>query len=262
MANLTQDQLDKVNYLRVSVRLQDPNVETDPVYIFTDDQLWDILEKVAPSHCATYPTIYDVPENEFQFVILLGKREIFYRLAVSTAPFYPLAAEGANLQRNVRFDHYLSLVKEVEQNYKDTYASWQNNAFGVIQTYEVMSQAEYFHRRAFNVANKPTVKMTLSNITSTTVDIDWTKYVVQNGLFARYSIFAEKTPMVDEYKLYRRRTNASPVMYFFDIHRLKYRVGELRPLEPDTDYYISVFSEDRNGLYGYDEQLIHTLPLN
>jgi hypothetical protein len=253
----TQDQQDKIQYLRDSVRLQDPTVETDPAYIFTDEQLWSILSTVTPTHNMTH-TIDSLPTSEFNFVVTLAKKELYFRLATSTAPFYPLSAEGASLQKNIRFDHYMSLVKQVSDDYTKSIQMWKDSQFGEIQTYDSITQGRYFTRRAYNLANTPSVQLTLSGITATSINLDWTKYEVQNGLFAHYTIFVEKSPLIDEYAEQRRRTNASPLIFFQDIHRLKYRV---EGLTPDTDYFISVISEDRNGLYGYEEKAVRTLPL-
>jgi hypothetical protein len=254
---LTQEQLTRVKYLRDSLRLQDPNIETDPAYIFSDEQLWEVFSVVTPTHNPQY-TIEDLPNSQFHFVVLLAKQEIYYRLSTSTAPLYPLSAEGASLQRNIRFDHYIDLVRQTSSDYAQAVQMAKDNAFGEAQTFDITTQSGHFSRRNYNLANKPTVKLTVSGITSTTINLDWTKYSVQNGLFAHYTIFVEKEPLIDEYAEFRRRTNASPLIFFSDIHRLKYRVDKLKPY---TEYYVSVLSEDRNGLYGYDEQLIRTLPL-
>lgn len=254
----TQDQQDKIDYLRGSVRLQDPAVETDPAYKFTDDELWAILSTVTPTHNINY-SIETLPTHEFNFVVILAKKEIYFRLATSTAPFYPLSAEGASLQKNIRFDHYMALVKEVSEDYTKSIQMWKENAFGEVQTFGMTSQQGYFTRRNYNVAVKPSVSLSISGITSNSINLDWTRYDVPNGLFAHYSIYVEKKPLIDEYAEYRRRTDASPFIYFSDIHRLKYRVERLTP---DTEYFICVVTEDRNGLYGYDEKSVRTLPLN
>ena len=39
-----------VEYLRKSLALKDPQIETDEAYKFTDDDLWDIIQLVIPNH--------------------------------------------------------------------------------------------------------------------------------------------------------------------------------------------------------------------
>ena len=164
--SFTQEQLNKINYLRASVRLQQPNIEIDPAYKFSDEDLWAILTIVTPAHNSNY-TIDTLPDSEFHFVVLLAKKEIYYRLATSTAPFYPLSAEGASLQKNVRFDHYMALVQQVEKDYENAVKLAKENEFGEVQSYEQLAQGWYFTNRNYNLAKKPTVELTVSNITST-----------------------------------------------------------------------------------------------
>ena len=254
----TQEQLNKINYLRTSVRLQQPDIEIDPAYKFSDEDLWAILTIVTPSHNSNY-TINTLPDSEFHFVVLLAKKEIYYRLATSTAPFYPLSAEGASLQKNYRFNHYMELVRQVEKDYQNSIKLALENQFGEAQSYEQLAQGWYYTRRNYNLANKPIVELTVSNITSTSVNLDWTKFNVSSGLFDSYAIYADTKPIVDEYAEIPLRQDVSAKFYTSDIHRTKYRLDGLKP---DTDYYVCIISRDRNGLYGYSEKLIHTLPIS
>jgi hypothetical protein len=251
---LTTEQLRKVNLFRASVRLQDPAVETDPVYAFEDDELWDIMTLTAPTHNVLY-TIDSVPDNELYFAIQLAKKEVYYRLATSTAPFYPLEAEGASLQKNVRFDHYMALIKQTSEDYAAAWEKFQQGD-GIVRTYEVQALSHYYTLRNYNVANKPTVELTVSGITEEQILLDWTKYAVPGGLFQCYKVFIDTESQVDEYAEFPVNPNKSAVFHTVDIHRLKWRI---RGLTPDTEYYVLVVSYDRNGLYGYSEQLIRTL---
>lgn len=253
----TQEQLNKINYLRASVRLQQPDIEIDPAYKFSDEDLWAILTVVTPSHNSNY-TIDTLPDSDFHFVVLLAKKEIYYRLATSTAPFYPLSAEGASLQKNFRFNHYMELVQQVEKDYQNSIKLALENQFGEVQTYEQLAQGWHFTHRNYNLAKRQTVELTVSNITSTSVNLDWTKFDVAIGLFDSYTIYVDTKPIVDEYAEIPLRQDVSAKFYTTDIHRTKYR---LEGLKPDTDYYVCIISRDRNGLYGYSEKLIHTLPI-
>jgi hypothetical protein len=254
---LTEEQQAKIEYLRSSLRLQSPDLETDPVYKFTDEELWDILAMVTPSHNPQH-TIDTLPVNELSFVMLLAKKEVYYRLATSTAPFYPLSAEGASLQKNVRFDHYMALIKQTEEDYSSALKLARENGFGTIQTYEQLVQGHHFSRRNYNLSAKPTIAVTVSNITPTTVDVDWTPFSVPAGLFNQYLIYAEKTPLIDEYAYIPFREDAYPKFHSNDIHRLKYRIYGL---ENNTEYYVCAVSRDRSGLYGYSQVKIKTPPL-
>lgn len=260
----------RIDYLRGSVRLQDPSIETDTAYKFTDDELYAILSVVAPTHNPDY-TIETTPDREFHLVNLLAKREIYYRLSTSTAPFYPLSAEGAKLEKNIRFDHYFDLVKQTEKDYTNALQNMRNSAElgeyledvkfykGGVRTFESYVQGKHFSRRNYNQASTPTVELTLSAITQNSVCLDWTKFSASAGLFESYTVYVGEKPHIDEYADIRLRSDAVSHYYTSDIHRLKYRIENLKP---DTDYYVCIVSRDRNGLYGYAEQTLRTLPIN
>jgi hypothetical protein len=250
---LTELEKSRVDYLRNSVRLQAPESETDPAYVFSDDDLFAILETVIPSHNPKYTT-ESLPSTEFHFAILLAKKEIYYRLATSTAPFYPLQAEGASLQKNVRFDHYLALVKQVEDDYRNSVAIAKENQFGEVQTFEALAQGKHFSLRNYNLSSNPTVKANVDMITSTTVNVDWTKF--DGALFLDYRIFVEPAPIIDEYAEHPLSNSIEAKFRATDIHRTKYRITGLKP---NSNYYVCVVSRDRNGLYGYHEQMVRTL---
>jgi hypothetical protein len=255
---LTEQQQKLVDYLRTSLRLQSPEMETDPAYAFTDDDLWAILEIVTPVHSPA-DTIETIPSSEMMFVMMLARKEVFYRLATSTAPFYPLSAEGAELQKNVRFDHYLALIKVINEEYEALTGKDGGDtatATGVIETFESTVQGNHYTVRNYNAAIKPTVDLQVNAVTSTTADLDWTKF--DRGLFSSYHVYADTSPIIDEYADKPLRTDIESLFHSTDIHRQKLRVSNLIP---DTEYYFCVVSKDRNGLYGFSQIAARTLPL-
>ena len=257
---ITTYQQEFVDALRRSIRLQNPDVEKDKAYKYTDDDLWEILELVTPIHDAEY-TVLTVPNNERFLVLLLAKRELFYRLATATAPLYPLEAEGASLRKDVRFDHYIKLIKLVEDSYNASYAGFFGTGeTGNLQAFDVTIEGRYNTLRNYNMANRPVIALTLSTITATTVNLDWTKFSVKRGFFYCYKVFIDTEPLFDEYvEEPFLQSGLSAKFMSFDINKMKFRVTDL---EPETPYYIAVLAFDRNGLYGYDQQQFTTLPVS
>lgn len=259
----TEEQQKKIDYFRASVRLQAPDVETDVAYKFSDDDLWAILSTVTPTHIAT-ATIETLPDSEFNFVLMLAKKEIYYRLATTTAPFYPLSAEGASLQKNVRFDHYIALVEQVMKDY-ETMMDIANGGGssgddgedlgtgGEVRSYEQMLQGYHYTCRNYNLADRPTVELTLGTPTETSVTLDWTKF--DRGLFSSYSIYLSETPVIDEYVENIFVSDIPAKFFTVDIHRLKYRIDGL---DPEKLYFVCVVARDRNGLFGFAQQSFTT----
>lgn len=258
----TEEQLKKVNYLRASVRLQSPETETDPDYQFSDEELYAILETVTPAHNPDY-TLGDLPPNQFYFVVLLAKKEIFYRLASTTAPFYPLSAEGAKLEKNVRFDHYLALIKVIMEEYetmKESSSGGEDGggSGGTIQTYQasLLGQGKTYYGRYVSLSEEPFVELELSGITQTSVNLDWTKYdVTFDTNFLRYSVFISLTPVYDEYSVKPISPALKANYSIEDVRRTKLRISDL---VPDTEYFVLIRTENKFGINGYSQKSFRT----
>lgn len=245
-----------VKYLRMSLVLKDPEIETDEAYRFTDDDLWDIIQLVIPNHNPSY-TVENYPENEKYFAILLAKKEVYYRLAVANAPLYPLQAEGAELRKDYRFEHYMSLIRRVEAEYTQMWEQFDNNR--VLSTEngnvgDLVLRSRHFTQRNYNLSSKPTVELNIDTVGGNSVDISWTKFDTSMGMFCNYSIYVSENPIYDEYEDTISK-EAKKVAEIKDIHRTKFRIKDLNP---NTHYYIAVVSEDLNSLRGISEQEIDT----
>lgn len=262
MADFTKEQQTKIDYLRESVRLKTPDVETDPVYQFTDETLYHILETVTPLH-SVYHTIEDIPKSEMYFVMLLARKEIYYRLATSTAPFYPLSAEGAKLEKNIRFDHYLALIKQVTKEYEDTMKRVGSveeddptGTGGLLTVYNAKLRGQTYDKRFYDLSDTPYVDLELSGITPTSVNLDWTRYDSTHGSdFVRYYVYISTKPIHDEYSITPVDPSISPSFLVDNARRTKLRISDL---EPSTKYYVLIRVDTLYGLTGYSQKSFNT----
>lgn len=241
-----------VSYLRMALALKDPSTETDPAFRFTDDELLDILGLVTPVHNPEY-TLETLPENEKYFAMLLARKEIYFRLATASAPFYPIKAEGAELRKDVRFSHYMTLVNQVNTEYDIAWEQFDTNR--TIEYGDVLLLSKHFTSGNYEKATKPTVALTINNVGHETVEISWTKFLVPSGMFSSYDIYVSTLPIYDEY-MEELSDRATKVISLTDIHRLKYRISNLLP---NHNYYVAVVSLDMNGLKGISEKTVSTL---
>lgn len=233
--------------------MTDPSIETDEAYIFEDDDLWDALLMQIPLHNPLY-TESNFPEKETPFIILLTKKEIYFRLATSTAPFYPLEAEGAKLRKDFRFEHYMTLIRQTEKTYDKAWDKFVLSG-GTISVSDILLPNNHFSIKNYEKANIPEITLTLSNITSSTVNLDWTKFSVNGGSFWKYEVYISKSSIYDEYEN-TYSDEAVKVEEFIDIHRVKAR---LKNLEEKTTYHVLLASYDINGLKGIHELEFTTL---
>jgi hypothetical protein len=247
---LSKDKKYLVDYLRKSLVLKQPEVETDPAYKFTDDELYEILVMQISAHNPAYDEL-TFPAKEYYFLVLQGKKEVYYRLATASAPFYPLEAEGASLRKDYRFEHYMSLIRRVEQDYNTAWERYEEGQEP--EQGELIVSTKHFTHRNYNLQNAPVVDAEAVVVGETSVDLQWTKFSSVGGMFRRYILYVSETIIFDEFEyLVDESKRLSEVN---DIHRTKFRI---KGLKPQTHYYILVVSEDLNGIKGYSQIEIDT----
>ena len=264
--DFTEQQQKRIEYFRRSVRLDDATTINDPAYQFTDEDLWGILEVSAPIHVGA--TIDETPDKDFYFVLLLAKKEIYYRLATTTAPFYPLSAEGASLEKNVRFDHYLKLVQTVMAEYADLYDRAYGGGSveeditgtgGVLTTYQAKLYGKSYLQRYNNLSDDIPITLEASNITQDSVNLDWTRFEATMGVdFLKYEIFVYEDLIYDEYSPTSHKITVKPLFIITDIRKTKIRVTDL---EPNKEYYILAKVSSLLNISGISQIKIKTLPV-
>jgi hypothetical protein len=247
-----------VEYLRRSLRL-DSAIDDDPAYTVDAQEMESILNTTLENIDSSYG-IVDYPSEIQPVVILLAKKEVYWRLATATAPLYPLQAEGAGLQQNVRFDHYVTLIQKVEEelqtNYKGlleslSYPDIANNIG------DVVIPDRYYTQRNYSLASAPKADLKIDTIYSDKVEVSWDKFDVtdEDGKFANYNLYLSKEPVLDFYSDKVIDTSSARKIFISDIHRTKYRVKDL---ESDTTYYLTLEIKNFNTLSGYSETTFTT----
>lgn len=234
-----------IDYLRKNLSLTDPNVENDPAYQFSDEDLQDILEMKALERGYTFSNL---PTEEIPLVMLLAKKEVLWRLALSSAPFYPISSEGAGLQKNVRFDHYMALIKQLEIEYQNLLATGQYINIGR-NIGEILLEKKYFSRRNKALAENKNVLISVDKVGTDYINISWEVPNLNKLFFYRYKIYVDTKPIIDDYA--DEVINEKALLKVIeDVRRTKFRIKDL---QSDMEYYIVVAVLEQNGLISYTE---------
>lgn len=244
---------DIIKFLRESIIVQDPEVVVvDEDFLSMTDEDFISLLQIALSKIDPSDDIFNLSNENLYGLILVSKKELYHRLANKTATKYSLtSATGVQLKRAEIFDHYYKLIEEVEQEYK-TYISTGGGA--VIKTGEILISSRYFSQRNYNLASKPQIALSLDNIYEDKVELSWKLNRINK--FAKYDLYISKKPILDKYNKNAISTEAKKVEMIKDIHRTCYRI---EGLQQDTEYYVLILVEERNGLQGYSELKFTTL---
>lgn len=248
----------RIDYFRKSVRLDSLATVNDKEYNYTDEDLLNILEYVSPTHVGK--SFSETPNEEFYFVLLLAKREIYNRLATTSAPFYPLEAEGASLKKNIRFDHYIKLVEVVTKEYNDLYDKKynENGEFGqaVVKTTQAKIKKRGYEKRYYDNTVPFNLELLISGITTSSINLDWNKYSSSHGGdFLRYEVFMDEEIIYDEYDI-NPEIKIKPIFVTENIHKTKLR---LNGLKENTPYYILVRVINTRNIIAYKQDVITTL---
>lgn len=254
---LTVDEMIKT--LRQSVNVTDAEGVEDPAYSAMTDE--DILLFIKMAVSRDYPDVEDLEDlpNGCEYgVILLAKIELYMKLAVAMVDQYDIGADNNNyLKRSQRFSHYMELAEEARLEYED-YADDEASSGGV-QTYDLLLASRHYSVRNYNKGVLPVVKLKIGQITNDSVEFSWS--VANSDFFGLYKVYISESPIVDMFNegvsLEKKITEgAKLVKNTRNIRDCYHRVGGLKS---DTTYYVAVFSQERNGLFGYSEKSFTTM---
>lgn len=234
-----------VNYLIKSMRL-DTALDDDPAYIFTPEELEEILEiellSIDPSI-----TLLTISPEKIPLLICKSKIEVYTRLASATAPLYPLKARDGSLSENVRFDHYYALITKIQKQI-------DSGQYTFIEIREVLLEKNYFSVRNRQFAELPVVSFKVDKVYSDRVELSWNKFDPTKGRFHKYELYVSPESIVDEYAD-TISSNLKPIE-IFNIHRTKFRVVNLLP---NTEYYAALFIKELSGISGFKQIEFTTL---
>lgn len=242
-----------ISFLRQSVFVQDPSGATaqDKQYLsMTDEDLILYLNVAMSRNFSDIPSLEYLPEEDLYPVILLAKKELYYTLAVKEAPLYDMGADNNNyLKRSQRFDHYMALLKQANDEYDDWLENGGEGALGTVTTYYVTLSDRYNTRYNYENGKVPKVTLYAGTITDTSIELWWN--VKNISRFYRYKVYFSDKPIIDLYKTekkYHVSESATLIAEIKDIHQTKVRLTDLNP---ETSYYVAVQVITMAGLTGY-----------
>lgn len=239
-----------VNYLRQSVLVQDPNITPqDPEFLsMTDEDLKEVLEfslyKINPN-----ASLENLSKGDIYPLILVAKKELYSRLAVKNAPLVTIGFGETALKYDLRFEHYLKLIKQVDEEYNKYL---QQNIYA--ESAEVLLDSRYYSKRYYDLSNPPIIELFVDSVYSDKVELSWGVSGVDK--FYNYLIYIDTNPILDKYSEEKISSTAQLVKTIYDVHETFYRI---EGLQPNTKYYVLVVVQNKNGLKGYSEVSFTTL---
>lgn len=255
---------DLIKLLRSMVNIENVDYEDEAFLKMSDEDIEMYLKfgmyRIFPSS----DDFSDLPSGAEYPIVLVSKKELYLKLAVTEAPLYNITADNNNqLQRSQRFDHYMKLAENAQSEYED----WEDNnglvdpntGIAGVQAYDSYITKRHYESRNIRLSPAPIVRVNVVNIYSDSLELKWKSF--NNDHFGKFLVYLSEKPIVDVFKKGSKAEDninegAIKVYSTFDFNDNATRIDSLKP---ETLYYIAVFSIERNQKFGYKEVVVTTL---
>lgn len=245
------DKVKLITYLRQNCIVQNVTTGNDPAFLALTDEQLELVLDIALSKESPSNTLDDVPNDITYPLVLVAKKELYYQLASKSAPLYPMSADNNSLKKNIRFEHYVSLIKQAESEYVTF-----KTLLTPVTTGEVFLNTRYFSRRNYEHQKPPSISLVLDNVYKNKVEISWVCSNITR--FYNYLLYKSEETILDLYSQDSLKvlSGADKVANLSDIHSTRHRIENLKE---STLYHVAVIVQEANGLKGFAEISFTTL---
>lgn len=228
-------------YLIDSVLLDSPVISADPTFYQIKSGLNLVIEQAVK---VTGYTVSTLPSELEEYILLLAKKEIYFRLATLTAPEFSMETEFTKLLKGDRWNHYYKLL---ELTIKELKRLDDEGILSTISVGDVVITGRNGYYRNYRLANAFTGSLTITNITDSSAELTWTKFDASD--FAGYDILVGTSAIYDEFLDQPiTQENVQSWIKVTDVHRIKYR---LTNLSANVLYYVVFKYLHLNGYVDY-----------
>ena len=230
MAQLSQ-------YLIDSTLLDSPVTSNDPTFAQVKSCANQIISQVLTEKGYTASNL---PYNMESYILLLARKEVYFRLATLTAPEFNMETEFSKLLKGDRWQHYYKLL---ELTLKEISRVEDESDFNTIVPGEVVISGRDGSYRNYRLAEEFSGNVVISGVTYSSVNLTWDKFFSRE--FGGYKIYISKQPLYDEFG--EVEIDSSVIensLIITDVHKTKVRISGLTA---NTLYYLVFIYQHSNG---------------
>lgn len=217
---------DIIKYLKFLLAIGDTY---DPVLNgITDAQLEQVVLTTSNQLGFDYPRI---PKQDEALLYCLARKEIYWKMATVSAPLYNLELEGMKVSKKVRFDHYMSLIQQVEEEYTSILNDPRRLS---VQQGEVIIRKPYTMGKYLKTYELPTPFLYIDKAYTNSFELSIDYNDLQIGDFHESTIYICTEPIWDKYEE-KINPKATKVAIIKTPRKPYLRIPNL---QPNTKYYI------------------------
>ena len=219
---------------------------TDPVVkSITEEEVGVLLDEMLTS-CGVTPT--NIPPNKILWIRLKVMEQLYWKLALASAPLYAITIDGLSVKKETRFEHYMKLIDAIAKNLAAMESGDPTLGGAVLKSYDTYVDKPYNHNSYITAQNIPVVEVILDSFderfNKVSLDLRQCK-----SKFLKYRVYCSDSQIIDEYDGYSVSENAELFLDECNIHHNKLKI----PVEYSN---IACVVTLKGGLTTYHELVI------
>ena len=218
----------------------------DPVIkSITEEEICNFLDEIL-MNCEITPT--NIPPRKVLWIRLKVMEQIYWKLALASAPMYYISVDGLTTKRETRFEHYMKLIDAIAKQITAMEEGDPTLGGATIKTYDKYADKAYNRNSYIMAQNIPTIEVILDETNEESVNISLDLRQCRSR-FLKYRIYYSDTQIIDEYDGCAVDENAILLMEECNIHNNKFRV-------PITQGHVACVVTLKYGLTAYHELVL------
>lgn len=218
----------------------------DPVIkSLTEEEICNFLDEIL-MNCEITPT--NIPPRKVLWIRLKVMEQIYWKLALASAPMYHISVDGLTTKRETRFEHYMKLIDAIAKQITAMEEGDPTLGGATIKTYDTYADKVYNRNSYITAQNIPTIEVILDGTNEESVNISLDLRQCRSR-FLKYRIYYSDSQIIDEYDGCAINENAIMLMEECNIHNNKFRV-------PITQGHIACVVTLKYGLIAYHELVL------
>lgn len=219
---------------------------TDPILKdISEEEVGVLLNEILKANGITETFI---PDTKIVWLRLKVMEQIYWKLALASAPLYAITIDGLSVKKESRFQHYMKLIEAIGKTIATMEAGDPTLGGATIKTYDTYTDKPYNHNSYITAQKIPAIEVIFDSTdgVNSNLSLDLRQC---RSTFLKYEVYCNDTQIIDEYNDCSINKTATLVKDERNIHNNKVRV-------PITTGHVACVVTLKSGLKTYHELVL------